>query len=93
MNFPKEIRVFCPKCNTHTVHKAKTASKGKSRGAAWGNLKHARKLKGHKGKVAGEKTVRKQGKRQVVILACEKCKKRQFRTIGTRTKKKLETKV
>ncbi len=93
MNYPKEVRTYCPKCKKHTVHKARVASKGKARGMAWGNLKHARKLKGHKGKVAGEKTVRKQGKRQVVILECPECKKKHFRTVGTRTKKKLETKI
>ena len=68
------------------------ASKGRGRTLAEGNRKHKIKLKGHGGKRAGEKTVRKQGKRQKVTLECQECKKKQERVIGGRTKKKLELK-
>lgn len=60
---------------------------------AWGNLKHEAKLKGYVGKVAGEKTVRKQGKRQRLMLVCDACKKKTGRTVGNRTKKKIEIKT
>ena len=90
MKYPKEIRTYCPYCRKHTVHKAKLASKGKARPLAVGNRKHARKLMGHGGKRAGEKTVKKQGKRQKLVLECSVCKKKQERVVGTRTKKKIE---
>jgi ribosomal protein L44E len=50
-------------------------------------------LLGHGGKRAGEKTVKKQGKRQKVLLECPQCKKKQERVIGSRTTKKLELKA
>ena len=90
MNYPKEVRTYCPKCKKHTAHKVKLASKGRARSMAWGTIKHNRKLNGYGGKVAGEKVVRKQGKRQVVMLECKECKGKHPRTIGSRTKKKLE---
>lgn len=93
MIYPKETRTYCPYCNSHQSHKAKLRSRGKARTLAFGTRKHNKKLKGHGGKRAGEKTVKKQGKRQTVMLECQKCKKRHLKTITTRTKKKLEIKV
>jgi large subunit ribosomal protein L44e len=90
MKYPKEVNAYCPKCRKHTAHKAKLSSKGKARQMAVGNRKHERSLTGHGGKRAGEKSVKKQGKRQKVILECNQCHKKQERIIGTRTKKKLE---
>jgi len=90
MKYPKEVNAYCPNCGKHTPHKAKLVSKGKARPMAIGNRKHERSLMGHGGKRAGEKTVKKQGKRQKIILECSVCKKKQERVIGTRTKKKLE---
>lgn len=93
MKFPKRINTYCPKCRKKTIHAVKLASKGKSRTLAWGNLRHQRKLKGYGGKVAGEKTVRKQGKRQKIVLQCGVCKKKHERVVGTRTRKRLEIKA
>ena len=90
MKYPKEINAYCPKCNKHTLHKAKGASKGKARPMAIGNRKHERSLMGHGGTRAGEKTVKKQGKRQKIVIECTVCHKKQERVIGTRTKKKIE---
>jgi len=90
MKYPKEVNAYCPFCRQHTAHKARLASKGKARPLAVGNRKHERKLMGHGGKRAGEKTVKKQGKRQKLILECSTCKKKHERVVGTRTKKKLE---
>ena len=92
MKVPKEIRTYCPYCNAHTIHKVKPQSKGKARSMAYGNLRHERKLRGHGGKRAGEKTVKKQGKRQVLVLECQQCHKKHLMVIGTRTKKKVEIK-
>jgi large subunit ribosomal protein L44e len=90
MKYPKEVRTYCPKCRAYTAHKAKLASKGAARSMAIGTRKHERSLMGHGGKRAGEKSVKKQGKRQKVILECTQCKKKHERVIGERTRKKLE---
>jgi len=92
MKFPKETRTYCPNCKTHQVHKVRLVSKGRARTLAAGNRAHARSLLGHGGKRAGEKTVKKQGKRQKIVLDCPNCKKKHERVLGSRTKKKLELK-
>lgn len=93
MKYPKELRTHCPYCNSHQLHKVKLASRGRARTLALGNRKHERVLRGHGGKRAGEKTVKKQGKRQKLVLECQKCKKKQERVSGNRTKKKIEIKA
>ena len=92
MKFPKETRTYCPFCKSHQVHKVRLASKGRARTLAAGNRAHERSLLGHGGKRAGEKTVKKQGKRQKLVLECNTCKKKQERIVGSRTKKKIELK-
>lgn len=90
MIFPKKINAYCPHCNKHTLHKVRTPSRGSARSLAFGTRKHERKLRGHGGKRAGEKSVKKMGKRQRVLLECSVCKKKQVRVLGSRTRKKLE---
>lgn len=90
MKYPSKVNAYCPNCNKSTPHKVKLYSKGSARSMAWGQLKHARKLHGYRGKVAGEKKVMKQGKRQKIVIECSICKKKQERVIGDRTRKKLE---
>lgn len=92
MKFPKEVSAYCPKCRKHTKNKVKNVSKGTNRSMAWGNRQHNRVLQGYGGKVAGEKSVKKQGKRQRVMLECSQCKKKQQRVIGSRTRNKIEFK-
>ncbi len=92
MKFPKEINTFCPKCNAHSLHKVRLASKGRPRSLAIGTRAHERSLLGHGGKRAGEKTVKKQGKRQKIMLECQQCKKKHERVVGSRTTKKIELK-
>jgi len=92
MKFPNEINTYCPKCKKKTKHKVRIASKGRARSMAWGNRQHERKIRGYVGKVAGEKAVKKQGKKQKIILECSICKKKQERIIGKRTRKKIEIK-
>ena len=93
MKFPKEVNTYCPYCKKHAVHKAKPASKGRARTMAIGNRAHNRQLKGHGSKRAGEKSVKKQGKRQKLILQCTTCKKKQERVLRGRTTKKVEIKA
>ena len=90
MKFPNEINAYCPKCRKKTKHKVKIASKGRARSMAWGNRQHERTIMGYVGKVAGEKAVKKQGKKQKLMLECSVCKKKQERVIGKRTRKKIE---
>lgn len=93
MKFPKELNTYCPYCKAHQVHKVKSVSKGRASSLSAGNRRHVRRLKGHGSKRKGEKSVKKQGKRQKVILTCPKCNKKQERVIGGRTTKKLELKA
>ncbi len=92
MKFPKEVNTYCPSCKKHVAHKAKPASKGRPRTLAKGNRAHERSLMGHGSKRAGEKTVKKQGKRQKLMLTCNDCKKKHERVVGGRTTKKIEMK-
>ncbi len=57
---------------------------------AIGTRKHDRSLLGHGGKRAGEKTVKKQGKRQKLMFTCSVCSKKIERVLQGRTKKKVE---
>lgn len=92
MKIPGQIRTYCKFCNAHKVHKVKNQSKSKARTLSRGTRKHEKKLKGFGGKRAGKVTVKKQGKRQVVILQCTECNKKQTKVLGSRTKKKIEIK-
>ena len=93
MKISKEIRVFCPKCNKHTIHKVKIYSKKQESGLNIGNRRRARKLSGYYGKVKGAATSKKTGKHQKALLECIECKYIVERVLGTRTKKKLEIKT
>jgi len=93
MKFPKEVNAYCPFCKKHQKHKVKAASKGRARPMSACNRRHEmRRLKGHGSKRKGEKTVKKQGKRQKLVLQCDICKKKQERVLGGRTTKKVEFK-
>lgn len=92
MKVPKELKTYCPFCRAHSQHKVKLASKGKPRSLASGNVKHERKLKGHGGKRAGKKAVKKQGKRQKLMLECTVCHKKHEKVLQGRTKVKAEVK-
>lgn len=92
MKFPNETNAYCPHCKKKTKNKVRVASKGRPRTLAWGNRQHERVIMGYVGKVAGEKAVKKQGKRQKLVFECTVCKRKQERVVGTRTKKKIEIK-
>ncbi|NPA22165.1 MAG: 50S ribosomal protein L44e [Candidatus Micrarchaeota archaeon] len=93
MKIPNTIVTYCPYCRKHIEHKVSIYTPGKRRALAFGERKHRRKMKGHGGKRAGKKSVKKQGKRQVVILTCQVCEKKQTKVVvKSRTKKKIEVK-
>jgi large subunit ribosomal protein L44e len=93
MKIEKEIRIYCPKCNKHTIHTLKLYSKKPDRGNNMGNRRRARKLKGYHGKVKGQATSYKVARRQKALLSCKECGYIVERVFGTRTKKKLEIKT
>jgi len=93
MKIKPEINTYCPTCRKHTKHKVRVASKGSARPLAKGNRQHQRKLRGYGGKVAGEKTVKKMGKRTKLMLECLTCRKKHERVMGTRTRSKIEIKA
>lgn len=47
MKFPKNKRIYCPKCRTHTNHKVSIYKKGKETQMAQGNRRFARKKRGY----------------------------------------------
>ena len=92
MKIENEMRVYCPYCNKHTLHKVKQAVKNGPRGNAWHTLAHNRSIRGYVGSVETKLKPKKLGKRQKVILECKECKKSVERVIHGRTKKKIEIK-
>jgi large subunit ribosomal protein L44e len=92
MEYPKQIRSYCKYCKKYTLHNVKIYTKKPERSLAIGNIRHERKIKGYVGKVKGRVAVKKQGKRQVVILECTVCHKKTQRVVTSRTKKKIEIK-
>ncbi len=87
MQYPKEIKRYCPKCKTHTTQKVSIYKAGKRRASAIGERRHAEDKKGYGGqkfpKLAKPAKVTKKVTR---ILACKQCKKK-FNTFGIRVKK------
>ncbi len=93
MKIQKTITTFCPKCNKHTQHSVKTVSKGPQRAMSKATRRHNRAIRGYVGSVEPKIHPKKLGKRQVVLLECKECKFIVNRTLGGRTKKKIELKV
>jgi len=87
MNIPKEIRRYCPKCNTHTTQKISIYKPGKRRGSALGERRHAEDKKGYGGqKFPKLAKPAKTTKKFTPILTCTVCKKK-FNKSGIRSKK------
>ena len=49
MNMPKEVRAYCPKCQSHQTMKVSIYKAGKRRGMAAGERRHAQRKKGYGG--------------------------------------------
>ena len=87
MNYPKEIRRYCPKCNTTTVQKVSLYKAGKRRGSALGERRHEKDKKGYGGqKFPKLAKPAKTTKKATRILTCTVCKKK-FNTLGIRIRK------
>ena len=77
MNLPKQIKRFCPKCNTHTTQKMSQYKAGKRRGSAIGERRHAKDKKGYGGqKFPKLAKPAKTTKKFTPILTCTVCKKK-----------------
>ena len=87
MNYPKQIRRYCPKCKTHTDQKVSIYKAGKRRGSAIGERRHAEDKKGYGGqKFPKLAKPAKTTKKFTRILTCTVCKKK-FNTYGIRVRK------
>jgi len=88
MHVPKEIKDFCPKCNTHTAHKLKLFKTAAPRALSWGTRENVRKhKKGYGGKAEFTATVKKNTKRPTFLAECSVCKKKHYKVIPKRMKK------
>ncbi|OYT56641.1 MAG: 50S ribosomal protein L44e [Desulfurococcales archaeon ex4484_217_2] len=74
MKIPKEIRTYCPRCNTHTVHTVTIYKHGRRRALAEGERRYRRKQEGYGSKRKPEqKRFAKVTKKVVLKLKCKKC--------------------
>jgi len=74
MKFPKKIRTYCPRCNTHTTHTVVVYKHGKRRAVAEGQRRYARKQEGYGSKRKPEqKRFAKVTKKVVLKITCTKC--------------------
>ncbi|MGQ4833312.1 MAG: 50S ribosomal protein L44e [Candidatus Asgardarchaeia archaeon] len=74
MKIVKEIRTYCPRCKTHTVHTVSLYKKGKDSALRAGARRYNRKKKGYGGqpKPIQRKTA-KVTKKQTLRLKCKNC--------------------
>jgi large subunit ribosomal protein L44e len=88
MKFPKEVRVFCPFCKQHTLHKVSVAKKRPRRALAAGERRFRRKLEGYTGFPRPlPKGREKPTKKLDLRFECSKCGKKHTKGRGFRVKK------
>ena len=88
MEIPKEQKLYCKKCNAHTLHKLKQFKPGKARAMAWGTRENERKHKsGYGGKAEFTATVKKQTKEPTFVIECTVCGRKGYKNIQKRMKK------
>lgn len=88
MEFPKQIKCYCPKCDAHTDHKLKEFKKGKRKFKARKQRRfEERKKKGYGAKVPKPIGSKKQGKQFVALAECAKCKTKVYFVSRTNMKK------
>ena len=88
MEIPKDEKLFCRKCNSHTLHKLKQFKPGKARTMSWGTRQNKEKHKdGYGGKAEFTATVKKQTKQPTFVAECTACGYKCYKVIGKRMKK------
>jgi large subunit ribosomal protein L44e len=74
LKFPKKIRTYCPRCNTHTEHSVSIYKHGKRRTMAQGQRRYLRKLEGYGSKRKPEqKEFAKVNKKITLKITCSQC--------------------
>jgi len=74
LKVPKQIRTYCPRCKTHTVHTVTIYKHGRRRSLAEGERRYRRKQEGYGSKRKPEqKRFAKVTKKQVLKLKCTVC--------------------
>lgn len=74
MKIPSQMRTFCPKCRTHTIHEVTLYKKGKARALAKGARHHERELKGYGGqKFPEQRSKSKTTEKGSLRLKCTVC--------------------
>ena len=87
MKFPKVIRTYCPRCNTHTEHSVSIYKHGKRRAMALGERRYRRKQEGYGSKRKPEqKRFAKTTKKVVLKISCRQCGYKRH-ILGIRLKK------
>jgi len=91
MKIPTKIKTYCAKCRKHTEHAIKLDRKGKEKSMSRGRRRYKAVKAGYGGSPRTPKKPNyKIGKRPVILLTCNNCKKKQQRIYSARTKKKAE---
>lgn len=91
MEFPKEKKLFCKKCNKHTKHKLKEFKSGKGRTLAQGNVRHEKNTAhGYGGRYKYIATVKKQNKTPTFVAECTTCKAKVPYSLEKRMKKVVQ---
>jgi len=88
MKFPKQVRIYCPYCNKHTLHGVEIVKKKPRRTMAVGQRRFLRKMLGY-GSFPKEKP---EGRAKPTVkldvrYTCTICKKAHTRGKGFRVKK------
>ena len=74
LKFPKRIRAYCPRCNTHTEHSVSIYKHGQRRTMAEGQRRYLRKLEGYGSKRKPEqKRLAKVNKKITLKITCSVC--------------------
>ena len=74
MKFPKQTRIYCPKCKKHSLHSASVYKKGKERSLAGGVRRHELEKHGYGGQKWPElKRTAKTTKKQILRMKCRTC--------------------
>ncbi|MEM0366262.1 MAG: 50S ribosomal protein L44e [Acidilobaceae archaeon] len=74
MKFPKKIRTYCPRCNTHTEHTVSIYKQGQRRTMAEGQRRYLRKQEGYGSKRKPEqKRLAKVNKKITLKITCTQC--------------------
>jgi len=87
VKFPKRIRTYCPRCNTHTEHSVTQYKHGKRRSMSEGQRRYERKQEGYGSQRRPEqKRFAKVTKKVVLRIQCSQCGYKRH-ILGIRLKK------